>query len=200
MASELQRCNSSAAEAMNPFADVGARPLTWSRALTVPVGHLYRDGPLSPQQWREWWERGWTVIRSPVAGAVDYAGMKARFVNLVEENIRGLIEGGTLEGEQLAGLRPSEDSWDNVLRKLAAVEEIVPGNTSGSFAAMARSELHSEEMHATVSHKTMLAICEQLTGAQDICLPGNYALRCKGPSAPPLAAGQPDSATVPWHQ
>jgi hypothetical protein len=92
------------------------------------------------------------------------------------------------------------DWWAGTLRRLAAVEEVVPGNAAGGFSVLARGELHSAEMHHTLSHGAMLDIVRQLTGAEDICLPGNYAVRCKGPSAPVLAAGSPDGATVPWHQ
>eukprot|EP01050_Picozoa_sp_SAG11_P038865 SAG11_NODE_16075_length_557_cov_1.349345_1_plen_104_part_10 len=85
-AGELQRAQrtSAVAAAVDPFNDVATRPLTWSRALAAPISELYRDGPLSPQQWREWWEHGWTVIRAPPG--VDYAGMKARLAALAEEN------------------------------------------------------------------------------------------------------------------
>jgi hypothetical protein len=62
----------------NPFDDVATRPLTWSRALALPMHELYRAGPLSPRQWREWWRDGFTVIQAP-PGAVDYAAMQRRF-------------------------------------------------------------------------------------------------------------------------
>ena len=42
----------------SPFDAVASEPLTWTRALAAPLP--YREGPLSPAQWREFWEDGWT--------------------------------------------------------------------------------------------------------------------------------------------
>lgn len=177
---------------------MGSKPLTWTRALAFnDRGALpYRAGPLTPQQWREWWEDGWTVIKAP--DAVDYAGIQGILGGLLEENARRLVQSGTL-AEGAAPLTAGR--WEALLRRQGAIEVAVPGNTAGGFSGAARSKLlFSDAMKRAVSHPSMLGIVRQLTGAEDICLTGNYALRAKAPSEPMLAQGKPDGGTVPWHQ
>ena len=184
----------------NPFDEVDKHPLTWTRALASATTPQYRPGPLSPEQWRGWWEDGWTVVKAP-PGAVDYGALQATLGNLLEDNATYLRESGKLpvlpEPEHADG----SGAWERLLRRQAAIEGLMPGNTAGSFAPRAISEvLHSEAMKRATSHPSMLEMVRQLTGAGDICLTGNYALRCKPPSQPMLSKGLPDGPTVPWHQ
>eukprot|EP01043_Picozoa_sp_COSAG02_P034145 COSAG02_NODE_2372_length_9029_cov_5.008735_1_plen_430_part_00 len=181
-----------AASDANPFDGLDGLPLTWSRALGGGTP-LYRPGPLTPDQWRQWWEDGWTVVKAP-QGAIDYAELHSKLAEVLEENaIRLSATGITSQGK-------SGDSWEDLLRRQGAIETAVPGNTAGDFSAQARALLHCDAMHRAVSHPSIIGMARQLTAAQDICLTGNYALRCKAPSLPLVSQGLPDGGTVPWHQ
>ena len=173
----------------SPFEDVAAEPLTWTRALAAfPLA--YRDGPLSPAQWREFWEDGWTVATiSP--GAVDFDALHGAISATVDASARAHVEGGRLREDQLF-------SDSNVFRRQAEIEAALPGSSTALSSEAAPALMFSESMRNAVGHPTMLGIARQLTGAPELILPSNYALRCKGPSAPALAAGMADSGTVPW--
>jgi hypothetical protein len=168
-------------------AAAAAHPLTWTDVFDAfPLA--YRDGPLTPQQWHEFWVDGFTVARAS-PGVVDYGGLHGIISQSVEANARLLSERGELK--QLF-------SESGVFRRQAQIEEVVPGSSVALSGKAAAAVMFSDEMRRAVGHPSMLAIARQLTGAPELIIPSNYALRCKGPSAPSLAAGMQDSGTVPW--
>jgi hypothetical protein len=173
----------------DPFADVATEPITWTKALgALPLA--YRDGPLSHAQWRQFWEDGWTVV-TITPGAVDFGALHAAIEECVDANVRALVEAGQLTEDQRF---PDSD----VFTRQAQIEAIVPGSSGALSAKAAPALMFSDAMRHTVGDPTMLGIARQLTGAPEIILPSNYALRCKGPSAPVLDAGMLDGGTVPW--
>ena len=186
-----------AASKANPFDELDG-PLTWSRALAAVAARgtpPYRPGPLTPEQWHEWWEDGWTVVKAPL-GAIDYAALHATLAQLLEENAASLSVPAVTSLQHTSG-----DAWEGLLRRQGTIETAVPGNTAGKFSALARpAVLHCDAMRRAVSHPSIVGVARQLTAAEDICLTGNYALRCKAPSEPLLSQGLPDGGTVPWHQ
>ena len=183
--------SSSSVTSGDPFADVATEPLTWTRALgDLPL--TYRDGPLSHEQWRQFWEDGWTVVTiSP--GVVDFGALHAGIEDAVDANVQALVDAGQLTADQ-------RFADADVFKRQAQIEAIAPGSSSALSSTAAPALMFSDAMRHAVGDPTMLGIARQLTGAPEIIVPSNYALRCKGPSAPVLEAGMSDSGTVPWHQ
>ena len=171
----------------SPFDAVASEPLTWTRALAAPLP--YREGPLSPRQWREFWEDGWTVLPAP-REAVDTAALLRILEGLVEKSAQYHLDSGRLSREQLF-------EGEGILRRQAAILEAAPGAAIG---VQPQRFLFSEPMKKMHTHPAMVGIVHQLTGAAELCLTSNYALRSKAPSRPALDAGLADGGTVPWHQ
>ena len=122
--------------------------------------------------------------------AVDTAALLRILEGLVEKSAQYHLDSGRLSREQLF-------EGEGILRRQAAILEAAPGAALG---VQPQRFLFSAPMKKLHTHPAMTGIVHQLTGAAELCLTSNYALRSKAPSRPALDAGLADGGTVPWHQ